>query len=300
LNLESPVPRLAAVLLALALGGATSAEPAPERPRLFVLTDTGGDPDDEQSLVRLLAHANDLEIEGLCATSRLEHGHDVQPARIERLVSAYGQVRDRLARHAGGYPAAAALLGRVHGGLGDPRLIGPGLDSPCSEALLRAAERDDPRPLFVAVWGGARELAQALDTATRAWSARRRKALVASLRVHAIGDQDGHRSRLAGEPGLHLVAYGFVNQGLLKVKELSAYRGMYQTGDAALVGRPWVVANVREGHGPLGALYPPDGGGVPGMKEGDTPSFLGLAADGPPGPGAPRLGRLGRALPAPP
>lgn len=36
---------------------------AAERPRLAVLTDIGGDPDDQQSLVRLLVYSNEFEID---------------------------------------------------------------------------------------------------------------------------------------------------------------------------------------------------------------------------------------------
>ena len=42
---------------------------APGRPRLIVLTDTGGDPDDQQSMVRLMAFANEFAIEGLIASA---------------------------------------------------------------------------------------------------------------------------------------------------------------------------------------------------------------------------------------
>ena len=35
------------------------------KPRLMVLTDIGGDPDDEQSLVRLLMYSNAFEIVGI-------------------------------------------------------------------------------------------------------------------------------------------------------------------------------------------------------------------------------------------
>ena len=83
------------------------------------------------------------------------------------------------------------------------------------------------------MWGGSQELAQALDRARCARTSARHTPLVARLRVHAIGDQDGHRGVLAAEPGLHLLAYGFVNQGRLKVPELSGYRGLYQTGDTS-------------------------------------------------------------------
>ena len=55
------------VLLAWVLG--MSLATAAERPRLAVLTDIGGDPDDQQSLVRLLVYANELEIEALIASA---------------------------------------------------------------------------------------------------------------------------------------------------------------------------------------------------------------------------------------
>ena len=39
---------------------------------------------------------------------------------------------------------------------------GEGKDSAGAQALLQAMERDDPRPLWICVWGGANTLAQAL------------------------------------------------------------------------------------------------------------------------------------------
>ena len=39
------------------------------KPRLFVLTDIGDDPDDQMSMVRLMTYANRIDIEGLVATS---------------------------------------------------------------------------------------------------------------------------------------------------------------------------------------------------------------------------------------
>lgn len=265
-----------AALLAAAAGGATAPPP-----RLFVLTDIGGDTDDQQSAVRLLLHSDGLEIEGLCATSRMQHGHDTRPELLHDLLSAYGAVRPRLLVHSSGFPPLERLRAAVRVGRGDPGPVGPGLDSPCSDALVAALERDDPRPLWVAVWGGSRELAQALDRVGRERPEAERAALVGRLRVHMIGDQDGHRSLLLrGHPGLFVVASGLASQAELKLVEIAAYRGQYMTGEATTLGREWVRANVREGHGPLGALYPLDGHGVPGMKEGDTPSFLGLVPNG--------------------
>lgn len=265
--------------LALALAALLAAAPA--GPRLFVLTDVGGDTDDQQSMVRLLLHADALDVEGLCATSRMEHGHDTRPEILRELVGAYGMVLGNLRVHSPSFPSAERLLAAIHGGRGDPGPVGAGLDSECSEALVAAVEREDPRPLWVAVWGGSRELAQALDRIRRERPEARRQALLARLRVHLIGDQDGHRARLLREnPALFVVASGLASQAGLKLVEIAAYRGQYMTGDKATLGRDWVRRNVREGHGPLGALYPLDGHDVPGMKEGDTPSFLGLVPNG--------------------
>ena len=40
-----------------------------ERPRLAILTDIGGDPDDQQSMVRLMLYANEFEIDALSASA---------------------------------------------------------------------------------------------------------------------------------------------------------------------------------------------------------------------------------------
>jgi hypothetical protein len=53
---------------------------------------------------------------------------------------------------------------------------------------------------------------------------------------------------------------------------------MYLGGDESLVSREWMDTHIREGHGPLGALYPPKTWTAPNphaaTKEGDTPSWF--------------------------
>jgi hypothetical protein len=46
--------------------------------------------------------------------------------------------------------------------------------------------------------------------------------------------------------------------------------------DPALSDLEWVNENLRQGHGPLGAVYPRSGWNseMPGVWEGDTPSYL--------------------------
>ena len=98
------------VIFAAMLASAAAAE----KPRLFVLTDIGGDPDDVMSMVRLMTYANHIDIEGLAAT---HVNHRVNPDRIRRVVTAYGKVRDNLEKHEPGFPSAEYLLERVTQGL---------------------------------------------------------------------------------------------------------------------------------------------------------------------------------------
>src|SRR5512132_3969086 len=96
---------------------AARAAPALEKPRLIVLTDIGGDPDDQQAMVRLMAFTNEFDIEGLIASASGTPGElkrdVVQPQLIREIVEAYGKVRPALARHAAGYPEAEVLLGVI-------------------------------------------------------------------------------------------------------------------------------------------------------------------------------------------
>src|SRR4051812_19969565 len=90
-------------LLVLLVFGA-AAIGAGERPPLCVLTDIGGDPDDQQSMVRLMVYANEFEMDGLIASAAGTPGELKQavtrPDLIRDTVAAYGKVRENLARHA--------------------------------------------------------------------------------------------------------------------------------------------------------------------------------------------------------
>ena len=56
---------VAILLMLVALSASAS-----EKNRLIVLTDIGGDPDDQMSMVRLMTYANHMDIEALIATPR--------------------------------------------------------------------------------------------------------------------------------------------------------------------------------------------------------------------------------------
>lgn len=281
---------LVAALLCLPLAGA-------ERARAVILTDIENEPDDAMSLVRLLTYANHMDIEGLVATTSIHQQNRVAPQRLRRIVEAYGKVRDNLETHEAGFPTAATLLARVTEGLPVYGLqgVGEGKDSSGSEALIAALDRDDPRPLWVPVWGGPSVLAQALWKIRATRSPEQLARSVAKLRVYAISDQDDTGPWLRQEfPGLfYVVSPGFNNGGGYHHATWSAISGDYFHGrfggaDYSLVTNEWLDRNIRQ-KGPLGAEYPH----WEYLMEGDTPSFLNLIQNGLSSPEHPHWGGWG-------
>jgi hypothetical protein len=201
-------------LFLLSLIAAVATAVAAERPRVVVLTDIENEPDDAMSMVRFLTYANQFEIAGLVATTSVHQKNKVAPQRIRQIVAAYAKVRDNLELHEPGFPSGESLSACISEGLPVYGMsgVGEGKDSPGSELVIQAVDRDDARPVWVTVWGGPSVLAQALwkVRATRTPEAVAR--FVAKLRVYTISDQDDSgpwiRQNFPGvfyvvSPGLH-------------------------------------------------------------------------------------------------
>jgi hypothetical protein len=252
------------------------AAPASSKPcRLIVLTDIEADPDDTQSLVRLLLYSDVIEIQGLIATTSTHQRTFVAPESIRRVIEAYGKVHGSLTKHDAGYPTVEALLRLVKQGLPEygMKAVGVGKDSEGSEWIVRGLEQVDDRPLWIAVWGGANTLAQALHEIGATRDSEDARRLIARLRVYAISDQDDSGAWIRKTfPDLFYV----VSPG--------GYGGATWTGihqvvsgiDNSRISNRWIAENVQQGHGPLGAAYPDVAYGM----EGDTPSWLSLIPNG--------------------
>jgi hypothetical protein len=135
--------------------------------------------------------------------------NQVRPDVIRTLIDAYETVKPNLDQHASGYPDPEALRSVVASGQTSFGMAGVGTDmmTEGAELLLRAAGREDPRPLWVTVWGGANTLAQALLHARATRSAADLERLVQKLRVYAISDQDDAGPWIRREfPGLFYIA----------------------------------------------------------------------------------------------
>jgi len=287
-----------AVTLAVALGLGSSldvrgAEPpaaAPQvdpyvaRPRVIVMTDIANEPDDQMSLVRFLLYSNEFDVEGLVASTSTWMKNEVRPDVIHSVLDAYEKVQPNSSKHAPGFPTAAALRAVVAAGQPAYGMEAVGRDktSAGAELIVRAAEKADPRPLWVLGWGGTNTLAQALLSVRSTRTPAQLDALVSKLRVYTISDQDDAGSWIRREfPGLHYVATPSTQDG--EEYYFATWTGI--SGDRFYRNAPgadfttfsdeWVNANVRS-KGPLGKLYP-----FPCcIHEGDTPSFLGLIDNG--------------------
>jgi hypothetical protein len=245
------------------------------RTRVVVLTDIEADPDDSQSLVRLLLYANAIELEGLIATTSTHQRTRVAPESIHRILDAYGEVRASLVAHDSSFPPVETLHALVKQGLPVYGMegVGEGKDSEGSEWIIRVLEEPDERPVWVSVWGGPNTLAQALWKIRRTRTAAQAERLYRKLRVYTIADQDDSAIwiRRTFPDVFYIVSPGDYGR--------STWIGITQPHPATnseLISNRWLAENIQQGHGPLGARYPDVTWGM----EGDTPSFLGLIPNG--------------------
>lgn len=271
---------VAAFALLTALTAAADA-----KPRLFVLTDLANEPDDEESLVRLLAYANEFDIEGIAATTSCHLRQNPREDILRHTIAAYGEVWTNLNVHAQGYPTVDRLSAVATSGQPKFGVEGVGEPSPGSRLLAKSIKSGDPRPLWVSIWGGANTLLQALRDCRAEMKDGELPAALAKLRVYSISDQDdaGPAARREFPSVTWIVdpSYPFDYRDYWK----STWNGM--AGDVRGEGRKlnlpfveladneWLKPHVMD-MGPLGKCYPPH---IYSM-EGDTPSFLGLIANG--------------------
>jgi len=258
-------------LASLAALAAYAPQPA-ERPRVIVSTDIGGtDPDDFQSMVHFLLYADMFEVEGLISSpygpGRREH--------ILQVVDRYAADYPSLKTYSDRYPAPDALRGVTkQGAIDSAPPGGVGRPTEGSEWIIRSARRNDPRPLWVLVWGGIDDLAQALHDAPD---------ILPKLRVYFIGGPNKMWS---------VEAYDYIERqhpALWMIEANATYRGWFTGGNqAGEWGNAGFVAAHVAGHGALGEYFTSLLGGT--IKMGDSPSVGYLLHGTPDDPSKPGWG----------
>lgn len=229
-----------------------------ERIRVINTTDLGADPDDEQSMVRQLVMANLFDIEGLVVATGCWKKTQSNTAMLDKLVNAYGQALPNLKKHADGFPSleylkSVSVMGQKGYGMGD---VGAGKASPGSNMIIAAADKNDPRPLWVTCWGGCNTIAQAIWDVRNTRSAADFNKFLSKLRVFDILGQD--------DTGAWMTK-NFPNLFFIRATKVYGW----QPSDS------WLSTNVQS-HGPLGAVYP----NRKYATEGDSPAFMHLIPNG--------------------
>lgn len=289
--------QLSLILFFIILLGFSPTSKASEKHRLIVLTDIENEPDDAMSLVRLLVYANHFDIEGLAATTSVHQRDEVATWRIREIVEAYSKVRDNLEKHEAGFPTGEYLKSCITEGLPEygMKAVGEGKDSPASELLIKAVDKEDSRPLWVTVWGGPNVLAQALWKVRKTRSEEEVKKFVSRLRVYSISDQDDSGPWIRKEfpelfyivsPGVH--AGGAYHQATWSGISGDYFHARCDGADLNIISNEWLDKNIRI-KGPLGAEYPL----WEYLMEGDSPSFMFLINNGLNNPDNPNWGGWG-------
>lgn len=268
------------------------------KPRLVVLTDIAPaniEPDDMESMVRLMVHADLFEIEAIIATTGYNNSN-YPPSWMDSLVTTvnsyekdlpnlmkrsdqkkFMSIKSENRRQKIGYwPSLDYLrnrmvLGSVHMGM---KFIGPENDSEGSDLIIRLADEDDDRPLWITVWGGGNTLAQAVWRVQKDRSPEEFKKFLHKLRVYTITDQDKPWERIqsAFSVSSHQWLRRDLSKDLMFIWDESAWLLHNSLGSSS-----WQNYSEQiQGHGKLGSVYPKYKWGV----EGDTPSFLHILPNG--------------------
>ena len=268
------------------------------KPRLVVLTDIKDfEPDDQQSLTRLLVHADLYEIEGIVISTswgfKNMYEHLDSKDKALGVIAAYekdlpnllkrsnqtGFAQDKEHQEIGYWPSAQYLRDRTMFGsmYRGTRVLGEENDSEGSDLIIKLADEEDDRPVWVTFWGGGNTLAQAIWKVRQTRSASELKRFLHKVRAYAIADQD--RSNVKGDDRLasfesssHAWMRREFSDDLLFIWEDCAW--WYQVSH----GRDqWSDYETHiKHHGNLGRQYPKYHFGV----EGDTPSFLHIMPNG--------------------
>lgn len=230
--------------------------PVPEKPRILISTDIGGtDPDDNQSMMHYLLYSTEFRCEGLVSSPSYGNGDKEE---ILRMIGLYEKDLPQLAQHANSWPKPEYLRSITkQGRKGAAPLVGYSQPTEGSEWIVKCARRKSRQPLYVLVWGGLDDLAQALHDAPD---------ILQHIRVYWIGGPNKKWS---------INSYVYIAEHFPRlwfIEDNASYRGFianYKQQDQWNAG---FYHHYMKGAGHLGEDFYNYKKGDP--KLGDTPSLL--------------------------
>ncbi len=258
------------MILAVALFSACANESKPNKHRILISTDIGGtDPDDNQSMDHLLMYSDKFDIEGLASPP---FGGKGSKEEILRMIDLYEQDFAKLKSRAPELMEPNALRALCKQGRNSATEY-QGFSEPSegSEWIVKCARKESDKPLWVLVWGGLDDVAQALHDAPD---------IAEKIRVYWIGGPN----KKWGVNCYNYIAANFPN--LWIIENNASYRGFigdskknkrlemiedYQSADSADAALTYYDRHMKDA-GHLGKDFKNyyDGN----IKMGDTPSLL--------------------------
>lgn len=263
--------------------------------------------DDIESMVRLLLYSNEIDIEGLVATSSFclhDGGTEAEKKVILDIIDAYEKILPNLRSHDANYPDADKLRAvTAHGITGYGKKPGDGFahekykGNEGVRVILDAINRTDERPVWFGLWGGANTLAQAIWELWQERSSEEFDRLIRKIRVYGISDQDhagiwlrrkfgdrlfyivspsnGSSSNVLNGLGMMNAAWTGMCWDAYFPGQMKQIKPKFEAADTYLASPEWLKENIC-GDSPYRKMYP-----IPAAAmEGDTPSYLGLIPNG--------------------
>ncbi|HUX57316.1 MAG TPA: nucleoside hydrolase-like domain-containing protein [Bacteroidales bacterium] len=256
----------------------SEAKQTKEKPRVIEMTD--GEIDDHSSMIRFLLYTCDIELLAIIETNSVfqRNGHSDE-LWLEKQLDAYEQVYPNLIIHNPDYPSANKIRSVCFIGDEDEnhlkaypgKPVFPGKeviykpdnwnDTPGSDRIVEVLLEKDNRPVHIQAWGGGNTAARAFYKLKSEYPSEYERA-VSKVVMYNIWYQDG--------------AGNYIETYHPKVKMLfcGSFSGTWNYGSQKNT-QGFIENNVKNHHGPLGALYPQDY-----VSEGDSPAFLYSVASG--------------------
>lgn len=293
------------LLVFLLLTGCSQSQGQLSKPRIIVTCDP--ELDDHNSLIRYLLYSCDFDTEGLIYASSQFHwkgdgkggtqyipgreyarpGRDLGPQThwrwaegerfIDEDVEAYEQVYPNLVKHHSGYPTPAYLKSIIREGNvwfeGEMEH-----DTPGSDLIKQVLLDDDPRPVFIQVWGGPSTASRALKSiqeqyeGTSQWDAIKKK--VSAKAKFCLSGQQDQTFREYVQIAWPEVESVILNAGVIALG-YGAKRAVYEQADTLYYSAAWTEENIKS-KGVFGAMYRVWGDGKQ-MAPGDFTDYFGLS-----------------------
>lgn len=256
--------------------GVAAQKPVLIKPRILVSTDIGGtDPDDNQSMIHFLMYSELFNTEGIISSPSYGKGTKQD---IFDMIALFEKDLPKLRKHREGFPSAETLRAICkQGRQGLAPFAGYASATEGSDWIVKCARKQSSQPLWILVWGGLDDLAQALHDAPD---------IQEKIRIYWIGGPNKKWSAnsyayiVEHFPDLWFIEnnssyYGFFsNKGMPDSVKTTEYYQKYIQG-AGYMGEDFIKyyeGNVKMGDTPA-LLYMMDGDPNNPLKEGWGGSF---------------------------